>query len=53
MKYIKNPITGENETITDGNGKFIPIDEANTDYQELMRQVEEEGLVIQPYVDPV
>jgi len=27
----------------------IPINDENTDYQEIMRQVNEEGLVIQPY----
>lgn len=37
----------------DGEELGVPVCEGNRHYDELMRQVEEEGLVIQPYVEPV
>lgn len=39
--------------IMDGEEINIPLDEGNRHYTELMRQVNEEGLVIKPYVEPV
>ena len=52
MQYT-NPRYMEDGTIQIGDGVFIPIDEANSDYQEIMRQVDAGTLVIAPYVEPV
>lgn len=50
-QYMKNIITGEVDMIrVDINGvpSFVPIDPANTDYQQIMKLVEEGKLVIAP-----
>ena len=50
-QYIANPFTGQNSDIrVDINGvtSFVPIDPANTDYQNIMKLVEEGKLVIAP-----
>ena len=51
-KYVKNPITGEIASIrvkiNDSNDCFVPLDPANSDYQNIMKLVEEGKLVIQP-----
>jgi len=46
------PVLAAN-VIMDGEEINIPIDEGNRHYVELMRQVNEEELVIAPYVEPV
>jgi len=52
-QYSLNLVTGENACINFTNEKgdrvSVSISESNADYQEIMRQVNEEGLVIQPY----
>ena len=50
-KYHKNEITKENVsisiTLNNSNALMsVPMDEDNTDYQEILRQVKEEGLTI-------
>lgn len=50
-QYIKNPFSGElNGIRVDINGvtSFVPLDPANTDYQNIMALVAEGKLVIQP-----
>lgn len=50
-KYMKNPMTGEVDMISvdiNGTPSFVPIDPANTDYQNIMQLVAEGKLVIQP-----
>ena len=50
-RYVKNSITGEVNIIrVDINGatSFVPIDEANTDYQNIMTLVAEGKLTIAP-----
>ena len=37
--------------VKDSQSVAIPVNPDNTDYQEIMRQVEEEGLVIAPFVE--
>ena len=51
-KYVKNHLGDLSITATkDGDVVHIPIDSGNTDYAELMRQVEEEDLVIEGLED--
>ena len=38
----------ENTSITDGQGKFIPVDDSNKDYQKLIA----DNVTIEPYVAP-
>ena len=42
-KLVKNPFSGKEESVktvdADSNTKFIPLDEANTDYQEYLEWV--------------
>ena len=50
-KYHKNEITKENVsisiTLNNSNALMsVPMDEDNSDYQEILRQVKEEGLTI-------
>ena len=50
-KYHKSEITKENVsisiTLNNSNALMsVPMDEDNTDYQEILRQVKEEGLTI-------
>ena len=48
-RYVLS-LQGENESIrgiVDGKITVIPIDPANTDYQEILRQVQEGTLTIQ------
>ena len=44
-KLVKNPFSNEEESVkivdADSNTKFIPFDEANTDYQEYLAWVAE------------
>jgi hypothetical protein len=50
-KYIRDPMTGENYAIqVDINDvpSTVPLDPANTDYQNIMTLVDEGKLVIQP-----
>ena len=47
-KLVKNPFSNEEESVkivdADSNTKFIPFDEANTDYQEYLKWVSEGGV---------
>ena len=43
-RYIQD--NGSNTGIATDEGMSIPLDPDNTDYQEIMRQVADEGLVI-------
>ena len=50
-KYYKHDITKENDgifiTLNDSDAIMsVPMSEANTDYQEILKQVKEEGLTI-------
>ena len=50
-QYIKDSATGQDVAIrVDINGvtSFVPLDPANTDYQNIMQLVAEGKLVIQP-----
>lgn len=50
-QYVNDPITGQPSCIrVDINGvtSFVPLDPANTDYQNIMQLVAEGKLVIQP-----
>ena len=50
-RYIADQVTGENWIIkADINGieQCVPLDPANTDYAEIMRQVEAGELTIEP-----
>lgn len=50
-KYIVNPDNGQVEMVRatiDGTEMFVPLDPANRHYAEIMRQVNEGTLVIQP-----
>jgi hypothetical protein len=50
-KYVRDIFTGEiNEISVDINGAtwFVPLDPANTDYQNIMNLVSEGKLVIAP-----
>lgn len=50
-QYIKDGISGNVTGIRvdiDGVTSFVPLDPANTDYQNIMQLVEEGKLVIQP-----
>jgi len=50
---MDNPTYSENGIsilgTVNGLSVSIPVDPANSDYQEILRQVEEEGLVIAEY----
>ena len=49
-QYIKSRDDSDNESIKatiDGKVWFVPLDPANTDYQEILRQVQEGTLTIQ------
>lgn len=50
-QYVKNALTGEVDGIrVDINGitSFVPLDPANTDYQNIMKLVEDGELTIAP-----
>jgi len=50
-QYVANKFSGQNEVIKatiDGTEMFVPLDPANRHYAEIMRQVNEGTLVIQP-----
>jgi hypothetical protein len=50
-QYISDSFTGQHSTIrVDINGvtSYVPLDPANTDYQNIMALVEKGELVIQP-----
>lgn len=50
VKYQKDSITGENvslRVILDGEEMFVPLAEGNRHYDEIMRQVEAEELIIE------
>jgi hypothetical protein len=50
-QYMKDPLSGEVTNIrVDINGatSFVPLDPANTDYENMMQLVAEGKLVIQP-----
>ena len=54
-KYNTDPMTGEVTTILhieDGITHSIPLDPANSDYAEIMRQVEDGTLTIQEADSP-
>ena len=51
MEWFYDRATGERASIKDGD-RYIPLDPDNTDYQEIMRQVEAGELTIAPSVDP-
>tara|TARA_R100001460_G_C3412492_1_gene159819 strand:- start:183 stop:356 length:174 start_codon:yes stop_codon:yes gene_type:complete len=42
-KLVNHPITGELVNIRTATDDFIPLDEANTDYQEYLEWVAEEN----------
>jgi hypothetical protein len=46
MRYTQN-----NECIID-NGRTVPCNPSSSDYQEILRRIAEEGLVIDPYIPP-
>ena len=49
-QYVRNIDDSDNESIKatiDGKVWFVPLDSANTDYQEILRQVQEGTLTIQ------
>lgn len=46
MKYDK-----DQRFIQDGN-RTIPCDPANSEYQDILRRIRDEGLVIEPYIPP-
>jgi len=49
-QYISDPVSGSNSSIRatiDGQEMFVPMDEANRHYAEIMRQVEAGTLTIQ------
>ena len=49
-QYVRNIDDSDNESIKatiDGKVWFVPLDPANTDYQEIMKQVQEGTLTIQ------
>jgi hypothetical protein len=49
-KYIKVPVTGEKQSIEaelDGIMSHIPLDSANVDYLEIMKQVDAGELTIE------
>jgi len=50
-QYQISPISGQNSSISvviDGLNSCVPLDPANTDYQNIMQLVAEGKLVIQP-----
>jgi hypothetical protein len=50
-QYVNDPFTGQPSSIrVDINGitSFVPLDEANTDYQNIMKLVEDGELTIAP-----
>lgn len=50
-KYVVDSFTGETLNISvtiDGNSMFVPLDESNRHYAEIMRQVEAGELTIAP-----
>ena len=50
-KYAKDPMTGENMSflaVINGREVGVPFDPDNTDYAEIMRQVEAGELTIEP-----
>jgi hypothetical protein len=54
-KYERSVITKEVYAISvsiDGVNSLVPLDPANTDYQNIMALVDEGKLVIQPAEDP-
>ena len=49
-KYLKNDITNKNSSIKatiDGQESFVPLEEGNRHYDEIMRQVEAGKLTIE------
>ena len=49
-KYLKNDITNKNSSIKatiDGQESFVPLEEGNRHYDEIMRQVEAGELTIE------
>ena len=49
-QYVRNIDDSDNESIKatiDGKVWFVPLDPANTDYQEILKQVQEGTLTIQ------
>jgi hypothetical protein len=40
-KLIKNKLTGELSCVLREDGAFVPLDPANTDYQEYLKWLEE------------
>lgn len=54
-QYIKDPFTGEVNAVRchiNGLLSVVPLDPANTDYQNIMALVDEGKLVIQPAEEP-
>jgi len=55
-KYIADPFTKQNCAISvniNGVTSFVPLDPANTDYQNIMALVAEGKLVIEPAEEPL
>lgn len=51
VRYVSNPFTGENygiEVKSDTSTSLVPLDPANTDYQQIMALVQDGELTIAP-----
>jgi hypothetical protein len=55
VTYIKHPLSGDNcgiLVVTNGVELIVPLDPANTDYQNIMALVEAGDLIIAPAEEP-